>query len=97
LLITTAANAAMQPCAGFSAGAVLFAGGSAGIPAAGVVQARRLIDASPIKVQASTSYGPIAAGAFLGSQLTNQQPTHMTRISPVFKGGVGPSPGREPV
>jgi hypothetical protein len=96
MLISTAAHAAPQPCAGFSAGAVL-AGGSAGIPAAGVVQARCLIDASPVKVQASTSYGPIAAGGFFGPQLTNQQPTHMTRISPVFKGGVGPSPGREPV
>jgi hypothetical protein len=92
-----AANAALRPCAGSSAGIVLFADGPAAFPAAGVEQARCLGGASPIKVKTVPGYGQFVGGIVFDPQLSNQQMSHTTRISPDFKGGVGPHPAREPV
>ena len=106
LSIITAAHAA-PPCAGSSAGTLLFAGGSAGIPVADFAQARCLAGVSPAQMKTSPSYGQIAGGTIfvprrinpqrINPQRINPQLSQTTRISPDFKGGVGPQPGREPV
>ena len=96
LNMITAASAA-PPCAGSSADTLLFASGSAGIQAADFAQARCLTGVSPAQVKTGPSYAQINGGIVFVPQHINPQLSQTTRISPDFKGGVGPPPGREPV
>ncbi len=96
----TAANR-LRPCTGASVDTVLIAGGSAGIQAADLGQARSLAGVGTARMKTGLGYGQIAGGIVFvpqpNPQCTNPQLSHTTRISPDFKGGVGPHPAREPV
>jgi hypothetical protein len=86
-------KAAIQPLAGFGAGAFLCEGAKVGSHAGDVLAARAL----------PRLRWTAAAGA-VGASLGGYQPTSriqfehtMTLIDPVAPGGVGPHPVREPV